>query len=86
MTYVCLPEIAILYFESVVKLPIKLDHYTLLQTENEAVQQRLANVPIRQDARLHDHVVDAIQSVMENQNPFAAAFKYMYEVKLEEHR
>ena len=53
---------------------------------NEAVQQRLANVPIRQDARLHDHVVDAIQSVMENQNPFAAAFRYMYEVKLEEHR
>ena len=60
--------------------------YIYIYDGNEAVQQRLANVPIRQDARLHDHVVDAIQSVMENQNPFAAAFKYMYEVKLEEHR
>ena len=53
---------------------------------NEAVRQRLANLPIRQDARLNDQVVDTIQGVMENYNPFAAAFKYMYEVELEEHR
>ena len=53
---------------------------------NEAVQQRLAIVPIRQDARLLDLVVDTIQGEMENHNPFAAAFKYMYEVELEEHR
>ena len=53
---------------------------------NEAVRQRLANLPMRQDARLNDQVVDTIQGVMENYNPFAAAFKYMYEVELEEHR
>ena len=53
---------------------------------NKAVRQRLANVPIRQAARLNDQVVDTIQGVMEKYNPFAAAFKYMYEVELEEHR
>ena len=78
-------------------LPIELDHYTLLQTEirpmarciydgNEAVQQRITSVPIRHDARLHYHVVNTIQGIVENHNPFATAFKYMYEVELEEHR
>ena len=52
---------------------------------NEAVQQRLANVPIRQDAQLNDQIVDTIQGVIENHNPFAAAFKYMCEVELEGH-
>ena len=53
---------------------------------NETVQQRLSNVPIKQDAQLNDQVVHTIQGVMENHNPFAAAFKHMYEVELEEHR
>ena len=51
---------------------------------NKAVQQKLSTVPIWQDARLNDQVVHTIQGVMENHYPFAAAFKHMYEVKLEE--
>ena len=49
---------------------------------NEAVQQRLSNILIRQDAQFNDQVVHTIQGVMENHNPFAAAFKHMYEVEL----
>lgn len=77
-------------------LPIELDHYTLLQTEirpmarciydgNEAVQQRITSVPIRHDARLHNHIVNTIQGMVENHNPFAAAFKCIYGVDLQEY-
>ena len=51
---------------------------------NEAVQQKLSNVPIWQDAWLNDKVVHTIQSVTESHNLFAAALKHMYEVELED--
>lgn len=52
---------------------------------NEAVQQRITSVPIRHDARLHNHIVNTIQGMVENHNPFAAAFKCIYGVDLQEY-